>query len=331
MVYFKLIQGDIVGAEADVLVCSANPWLRLTGGVGASLREAAGEGVEQELQAALQAREAQWLEPGTIIQTGPVLAFQAVLHAVAIDGRYHSHQFLLRDVLEGVFRRCRDSKWRTLALPALATGYGNYPMVDFLLLLESMLPDSGLEEIHLYLSRPEHVELAQIIFATGMPEKPIQPAPPAWRLLLMVEVLHSWGYERLRVLPRPAPSGVYWRCGFLDSSNLNGEGTGPLSQGGLWQEYSSSTGDLYFDWGDSTCLNSAHLAARFLKAFPDLASASRGPDPEYVRWYREQLLRCCGPENLPFYAFDEMEDLVGLQNQRGQTIPLPPRNQQAQR
>jgi len=165
----KVLQGDITHSRADVLVVSANPWLRLTGGVGAALEALAGDSPRLELETHLKASGLAMVDPGTVLGTGPAGEFQAVLHAVAIDGRYHSSPDLVRASLMEVFAQARQGGYKSMALPALATGYGNLPMIDFLLVLRDILPECGLEEVTLVLARDEFVEQAGIVLGTTAP------------------------------------------------------------------------------------------------------------------------------------------------------------------
>ena len=45
----RLHHGDVLDVEADVLICSANVSLNLSGGVGGALMGRYGEGLQQEL------------------------------------------------------------------------------------------------------------------------------------------------------------------------------------------------------------------------------------------------------------------------------------------
>ena len=38
------------------------------------------------------------------------------------------------------------------------------------------------------------------------------------KLLLMVQELHNRGYGKLRIVPYLSPSGVSWRCSFVDKT-----------------------------------------------------------------------------------------------------------------
>lgn len=319
----KLHCGDIARVPAEVLVASANPWLRLTGGVGAALEAVAGESVRVELEDYLRATGQAMVPPGSVIATGPAGDFASVLHAVAIDGRYRSSPKLLRETLRRVLAQARG---RSIVLPALATGYGNLPMIDFLLALRDVLPEAK-GEVTLVLSRQEFVDQAGIVLGTHSPAPGPEPAvAPGWRLLLMAEVLHSWGYERLRIYPHLSDSGVWWRCYFTPASNMKPDGSGLLTSAmsPLTARYSSSEKDSFFGWAEAGNDPAVHLATRLLASFPAIAEGARGSDPAYVRWYREQVLRRCSADNLPFVAYDSHYEYLGYLNRNQDQLTLPP-------
>ena len=125
--------GDILDEPADVLICSANGRLEMTGGVNLAIySRPGGPQVERELQEHLRATGRRWVPPGTVVVTGPgPLAFRHILHAVAIDAVYTTGVDLVRTTLETAFARAAELGARSAAVTALATGYGRLPMGDF--------------------------------------------------------------------------------------------------------------------------------------------------------------------------------------------------------
>lgn len=65
-------QGDVLDENVDVLICTANPTLRMTGGVNGALCFArGGEGVQAELKRYLASRQIMNVEAGSVVRTGP--------------------------------------------------------------------------------------------------------------------------------------------------------------------------------------------------------------------------------------------------------------------
>jgi O-acetyl-ADP-ribose deacetylase (regulator of RNase III) len=156
-----LVQGDILAERVEAIVVSANPWLNLSGGVGGALLLAGGQHVQRELHDFLQKAGKAWLPAGSIVCTGPgPLAengCRLLVHAVAIDALYQTDQETLRKTLASALQAAAERGLRTIAVPALATGYGPLSIREFCLaalpILQADWP--GLEECLLVLKDAE--------------------------------------------------------------------------------------------------------------------------------------------------------------------------------
>src|SRR5882757_5821312 len=92
--------GDLLDVPADVLVCSANVYLALSGGVGGAFLLRYGPGMQDALQHFLTERGIRHVERGDVIQMPPCGSpYRAVLHAVAVDGFYKSSSAVIAEVL----------------------------------------------------------------------------------------------------------------------------------------------------------------------------------------------------------------------------------------
>lgn len=129
--------------------------------------------------------------------------------------------------------------------------------------------------------------------------RPISLTPPAAgpvrdaaRLIAMVHELHKAGYQRIRILPRMAPSGLYWRCTIADAGCFSDDG---LSIGIAHAErvlsYTSGEGARYFGWDDGPDMTARMLARCFLLRFPRLAECGAGRDWAYAGWLTDVLGR----------------------------------------
>jgi O-acetyl-ADP-ribose deacetylase (regulator of RNase III) len=136
---WTFIHGDILDVPADVLICSANVWLNLSGGVGGAINLRCGPGMQLELHAHLADRSLRHVPPGEIVRTAPWgLAFNAVLHAVAVNGFYETSVDVVRDVTERSLREAAALGAKRVALTALATGYGRLRLRDFAAAIEPL-------------------------------------------------------------------------------------------------------------------------------------------------------------------------------------------------
>lgn len=78
--------GNIVDEPAEVLVCSANPHLTLSGGVGADLLARYGPAMQTILQQVVRQRTPHFIPQGEVVSySDAALPYRAILHAVAID------------------------------------------------------------------------------------------------------------------------------------------------------------------------------------------------------------------------------------------------------
>jgi len=138
-----LTHGDILAERADAIVVTANPWLNLSGGVGGALLLAGDECVQQELHAWLKQTGQAWLPPGSIVCTepGPLAASgcRLLIHAVAIDALYQTDPQVIQRTLTAALRTTAERGMRTIALPALATGYGPLSIGEFYHAAEEVL------------------------------------------------------------------------------------------------------------------------------------------------------------------------------------------------
>jgi O-acetyl-ADP-ribose deacetylase (regulator of RNase III) len=129
----EILAGDVLDVPADVLVATANPWLQMTGGVNLKIiLRPQGEHVHEELQAHLRAAGTRYVEPGTVVRTGPgSLPVRHILHAVAIEPSYESSVNLVAETIVRALEQARQLGARVVSLPALATGFGPLSMEEF--------------------------------------------------------------------------------------------------------------------------------------------------------------------------------------------------------
>jgi O-acetyl-ADP-ribose deacetylase (regulator of RNase III) len=127
-----LKQGDILDEPVDVLVCSANVHLTLSGGVGADLLARYGSAMQQKLQDVLRAQDRCFVRRGEIIPyEGIEVPYKLVLHAVSIDGWYESSPDVITDIVSRSIRIAAEHGASRVALTALATGYGRLTLAQF--------------------------------------------------------------------------------------------------------------------------------------------------------------------------------------------------------
>ena len=129
---WRVRHGDILDETADVLICPANPFLTLSGGVGGALLLRYGAALQHELNDALARQGRKFADRGSVIVTTPAnTPYRAIVHAVAVNGFYESSPEIVAGVVRAALSAAAGHDARTVALAALATGYGKLSIGDF--------------------------------------------------------------------------------------------------------------------------------------------------------------------------------------------------------
>lgn len=127
----SVVAGDIFQHAGDVLICPANPWLNMSGGVNGEILLRCGSEIQTELHDKLSAQSTKQVPPGTIVTTaGGNLGFEYLVHAVAIDVFYDTNVDIVTKTLKGALSQSA-SLGKTVVMPSIATGYGRLPIEDF--------------------------------------------------------------------------------------------------------------------------------------------------------------------------------------------------------
>ena len=130
----KLIlkQKNILDVQADVLVCSANVSLNLTGGVGADIIKRYGTQMQEDLHQILHNRTQNFAQQGEVVVCHTDgLPYKAILHGVAVDPLYQSSPAVIEFILKKIFTIAQEFGAERIALTALATGFGNLSLAEF--------------------------------------------------------------------------------------------------------------------------------------------------------------------------------------------------------
>lgn len=142
---------DILDCPADALIYSTNVLLNCSGGVGACLLGRYGGEVQKDLHSFLDKRGIRHLERGTVLQhvtTG--MPYQKVFHTVPCDGFYETTKEIIADILRQSLQECVDGgAVRTIAMSALATGYGHLGYEEFFRIATSVLAEEAFASLEL--------------------------------------------------------------------------------------------------------------------------------------------------------------------------------------
>ncbi len=123
MARIELWNGDICDLEVDAIVNPANLSLWMSTGVGGALKRAGGDAIEFAA-----VRQAPVPLGGAIVTTAGSLAADAVIHAVSLDRDRRTSGPAIEAAVRSAMARAREIGARSIAIPALGTGVGGFPL-----------------------------------------------------------------------------------------------------------------------------------------------------------------------------------------------------------
>lgn len=132
MTQWSVQVGDVLAHPADLLICPANPWLNLSGGLGGQLLHRCGEALQRDLHGWLDTQGIKSVPQGTIVPTaGFGLPFRHIVHAVAVDPFYETSAKVISAIVRESLVWAGEHACPTVALAALGTGFGRLSCADF--------------------------------------------------------------------------------------------------------------------------------------------------------------------------------------------------------
>ena len=135
------------------------------------------------------------------------------------------------------------------------------------------------------------------------------------KLLFMVKELHKRGYGNLRVIPFISPTGLTWRCEFIDQKkqNIAIAASNWIDSKGNW--------NLQVE----IKLSPQELADLFIMENINFLEKCKGKNDEYEQWYSE-MVESLTEKELP-YEFDDSDHFYGadywLTTKKKKIVTLP--------
>ncbi len=123
MARIRIEEGDLTGAPVDAIVNAANTALRLGAGVAGAIRERGGPAIQSECDA----HPAVGLGEAAITGAGELPA-RHVIHAAGMEPGGQVDEPSLRACTRAALELADRSGLKTVALPAIGTGVGGFPM-----------------------------------------------------------------------------------------------------------------------------------------------------------------------------------------------------------
>jgi O-acetyl-ADP-ribose deacetylase len=129
-VIFKV--GNIVEEKTEGLICSGNIHLNMSGGVNGELLSRGGIEMQKQLHSYLAKENKMFVDPGFVMKIGPEpFHFSCIVYSVSIDAWYDSSEEIVYKTLVNALNVLQESNCYTVAIPALATGYGHLKLEEF--------------------------------------------------------------------------------------------------------------------------------------------------------------------------------------------------------
>jgi len=124
-VRLEVRDGDIAAVEADAVANAANDHLWMGAGVAGALKRAGGEEIEHEAMAQGP------IEVGTALATtAGNLRARYVIHGAVMGQNLRTNADLVRRTTHSCLDVADELGCRSLALPALGTGVGGFPLAE---------------------------------------------------------------------------------------------------------------------------------------------------------------------------------------------------------
>ncbi len=119
----EVVQGDITACAVDAIVNAANNRLWMGAGVAGAIKRRGGQVIEDEAvrQAPIPVGEA-------VVTGAGVLKARYVIHAAAMGQDLATNAGLIHQATLNSLRRASDLGLASIALPALGTGVGGFPV-----------------------------------------------------------------------------------------------------------------------------------------------------------------------------------------------------------
>jgi len=125
MAQLALWNGDICDLEVDAIVTPANVTLWMSTGVAGAIKRRGGDAIELAA-----VRQAPVPLGGAIVTDAGSLAARWIIHAVSLDSQRRTSADTIERAVRSALARARELGIETLAIPALGTGVGGFPLAE---------------------------------------------------------------------------------------------------------------------------------------------------------------------------------------------------------
>lgn len=140
----EVFLGDITSLEVDAIVNAANSQLWMGAGVAGAIKRVGGQAIEDE---------AVRLGPipvgESVVTSAGRLKARYVIHAAAMGPDLMTNTDMIRQATRTALLRAKERNLTSIALPALGTGVGAFPLVESARVMAQTVRDHCLKETSL--------------------------------------------------------------------------------------------------------------------------------------------------------------------------------------
>ena len=152
---------------AEGLICSANPNLNLSGGVGGAFLLRYGSEMQDYLHRYLKENNLRYIEPGhSVVTPSCNSSYTAIAHAVAINAFYETNPNLILRTYRTSLSQLAQLGCRSIVASCLGCGYGRCSPSEFATAIEHLIVESmeGVETVTFVTTNQELAEkIASVI------------------------------------------------------------------------------------------------------------------------------------------------------------------------
>jgi O-acetyl-ADP-ribose deacetylase (regulator of RNase III) len=120
-----LFHGDITALEVDAIVNAANNHLWMGGGVAGAIKRKGGASIEEEA-----VRQGPVAVGESVVTAAGALPARYVIHAAVMGQDLQTDADKVRRASRSALRRAAELGIESVAMPALGTGVGGFPLAD---------------------------------------------------------------------------------------------------------------------------------------------------------------------------------------------------------
>jgi O-acetyl-ADP-ribose deacetylase (regulator of RNase III) len=125
MTRIELWNGDICVLEVDAIVSPATPTLWMSTGIAGALKRAGGDSIEFAA-----VRQGPAAIGSAVVTPAGSLAASAIVHAVSLDSDRRTSASAIESAVRSAMARARQIGARSVAIPAMGTDVGGFPLED---------------------------------------------------------------------------------------------------------------------------------------------------------------------------------------------------------